>query len=119
MLAFAKVAVLVLLAILAFALSSEGRELLDYYGDCWGGKALQMPLYVVPRLLVTSEFAARAWASPAMPMCPCVWNALSRTAEASNPVHEVLYEFWRAFARLKACCAGDTRVRNLKPYLAT
>ncbi|CAL5218837.1 g568 [Coccomyxa viridis] len=37
MLAFAKIAVLVLLAILAFALSSEGRELLDYYGDCWGG----------------------------------------------------------------------------------
>ena len=38
MLALAKVAILVLVAILAFALSSEGRELLDYYGDCYGGE---------------------------------------------------------------------------------
>ena len=41
MLALAKVSVLVLLAILAFALSSEGRELLDYYGDCYNGISLQ------------------------------------------------------------------------------
>ncbi|CAL5218838.1 g569 [Coccomyxa viridis] len=37
MFAVAKLVLLVLVAVLAFALSTEGRELLDYYDDCYNG----------------------------------------------------------------------------------
>ena len=60
MLAFAKVAVLVLLAILAFALSSEGRELLDWYGDCWGGEMQRISLRILSLPFVTCGDAARS-----------------------------------------------------------
>ncbi len=38
MLAIAKLVLLALVAVLVFALSTEGRELLDYYDDCYNGE---------------------------------------------------------------------------------
>ena len=38
MIAFIKIAVLLLVAIIAMALSAEARELLDYYDDCYNRK---------------------------------------------------------------------------------
>ena len=38
MIAFAKIAVLLLVAIIAMALTAEARELLDYYDDCYNRK---------------------------------------------------------------------------------
>ena len=44
MLAIAKLVLLALVAVLAFALTAEGRELLDYYGDCYNGALPQLRL---------------------------------------------------------------------------
>lgn len=37
MIAIAKFVLLTLVAIIAMAMSSEGRQLLDYYDDCYNG----------------------------------------------------------------------------------
>lgn len=37
MIAIAKLVLLTLVAIIAMAMSSEGRQLLDYYDDCYNG----------------------------------------------------------------------------------
>ena len=43
MLAVAKLVLLALVAVLVFALSTEARQLLDYYDDCYNGESLHVP----------------------------------------------------------------------------
>lgn len=113
MLALAKVACLVLLAILAFALSSEGRELLDYYGDCYGGKNLQTSALsrLTPCHLCFCCTGIRF--SRPLPLLCYAHNALSRADNSYLVLNTSTYGFGRSSCVLHIICRSG-RVRRFK-----